>query len=258
MPIQPAKLFNENPGEIPGFGSISSADIFNQTVVPQMDRLSGVGVGAAASAQLNMQAASNNAAALLDPRQDADPFSAPQLIQPATDSPGAQQFAAQGGVNPPPASSEPLGAQVRDSTIRGGNLTDMVKNFEAGSGFRAKAYEDFGQHSIGFGTKAKPGEVIDEAEANRRLASELGQHQTKVKAQAAKWGYDLKPNQLDALTSFSFNVGSINQLTDNGKRDLDTVGKKILLYNKAGGKRLPGLVNRRAAESKLFFQGYGS
>ena len=51
-------------------------------------------------------------------------------------------------------------------------------------------------------------------------------------------------------------MGNLNQLTENGKRDKETIAKKILEYNKAGGKVLPGLVNRRKAEYNLFVEGY--
>ena len=52
--------------------------------------------------------------------------------------------------------------------------------------------------------------------------------------------------------SFAFNLGSINQLTANGKRSIQEISAKILAYNKAGGKALAGLTRRRKAEKVLF------
>lgn len=60
------------------------------------------------------------------------------------------------------------------------------------------------------------------------------------------------------MVSFAFNIGSIDQLTGNGKRDLVTVSEKILEYNKMevnGVKKTsPGLARRREAEQALFLK----
>ena len=48
------------------------------------------------------------------------------------------------------------------------------------------------------------------------------------------------------------NLGSIDELTANGKRTKKEIAQKMLLYTKAKGKELPGLVRRRKAEQKLF------
>ena len=64
--------------------------------------------------------------------------------------------------------------------------------------------------------------------------------------------YNFNQNQYDALVSFAYNIGSIDGLTANGTRSKETVGKKILAYNKAGGKVVQGLVNRRKDEYALY------
>lgn len=143
--------------------------------------------------------------------------------------------------------------------VSASSAVDMIKQFEAGGapkGFHEKAYWDYGQWSIGYGTKAKPGEVIDKAEAERRLANELASHRSRVMAHAEKHGYQFTPHQIDALTSFDYNTGSLEQLTANGTRKPEEIASKMLAYVKADGKTLKGLVNRRKAESNLFQNGY--
>ena len=62
----------------------------------------------------------------------------------------------------------------------------------------------------------------------------------------------MNQNEFDALVSFTYNLGTGNlkRLTDNRKKNEISEGMK--LYNKAGGKKLQGLVNRRNEESELF------
>jgi len=66
-------------------------------------------------------------------------------------------------------------------------------------------------------------------------------------------------NQFDALVSFTFNVGiarfkkSTLLKKVNIKADDKTITKWFSVYNKAKGKVLPVLTNRRKREVKLFF-----
>ena len=66
--------------------------------------------------------------------------------------------------------------------------------------------------------------------------------------------YHWNQNEFDALVSFAFNVGSINQLTQNGKRSRAQIAAAMLKYNRGGGKILPGLTKRRQAEQELFLR----
>ena len=134
------------------------------------------------------------------------------------------------------------------------NLTDFVKKFE---GFSPKAFEDYKQTSIGYGTRAKKNETtISKEEADRRLADELADARKHVEKINQKYNYDFSPNELDALTSFAYNVGNIEELTNKGRRDRNMIASKMLEYNKAGGKPLKGLTRRRQAERNLFTKGY--
>ena len=66
-------------------------------------------------------------------------------------------------------------------------------------------------------------------------------------------------NQLNALTSFAYNVGVANlqkstllKLVNINPNDA-MIAKEFLKWNKAAGKELKGLTNRRIAESALYF-----
>ena len=64
--------------------------------------------------------------------------------------------------------------------------------------------------------------------------------------------YKWNQNQFDALLSFTYNIGSIDQLTNNGKRTINEISNKIPEYNKVNGKPLQGLTRRRRFEKQLF------
>lgn len=146
------------------------------------------------------------------------------------------------------------GRQTGQTQMQSKDLVGVVKNFE---GFYANPYGDHGQMSIGYGTRAKDGDSeIDDDEATRRLNDELAMHRDRVVAHDAKYGYKLTPHQVDALTSFDYNTGSLEQLTGGGKRTTQQIADAMLEYNKASGKKLPGLVNRRNTERDIFLNGY--
>ena len=130
---------------------------------------------------------------------------------------------------------------------------DLIKEFE---GYYPKAYWDYKQYSIGYGSKAKSkNEVIDKPEAMRRLKQEMKQAQQNVLGIMKKGNYNWSSKQVAALISFAYNIGSINQLTANGTRDDATILAKIPQYRKAGGEVLSGLVKRRTKEAEVFKQG---
>jgi GH24 family phage-related lysozyme (muramidase) len=265
--IAPSQLFSTDPGKITDFSGVRPADVFNNAILPKLSSLESLlGEDPAgleeASQRRNMQAQSDDERYRFNSQQD-DAFLS-QLYQnreQAATAPVTQDVDYNAPLPTPttsastaqPTNLEPQGAQLR-SVPMAKNLTDFVKHFE---GYNPKTYDDFKQMSIGYGTRARKGETsISKEEAESRLADELGKARSHVENLNEKYGYNFSPNQLDALTSFSYNVGSLNQLTENGKRDKATIARKILEYNKAGGKVLKGLVNRRKAEHNLFTQGY--
>jgi GH24 family phage-related lysozyme (muramidase) len=129
-------------------------------------------------------------------------------------------------------------------------LISFIKSKE---GLRLEAYADHGQYSIGYGTKASgPDEVITEAEAERRLLAEVKKRKDYVVNFGKKYNYDWNENQIDALTSFAYNVGSLDQLTANGKRSNEEIAQMMPENNKASGKTIPALVQRRNEEVAMF------
>jgi len=175
-------------------------------------------------------------------------------------SKAADEYKRKSSVAPLPLRTQkPNRFRTRDKSFKGQSFQEMdnstgavdfIKSFE---GFNEKAYDDYGQKSIGYGTRAKKGEtMITPEEADARLASELAVHRKRVIDHAEKHNMELTPNQIDALTSFDYNTGAINKLTDGGKRSKEQIAEMILKYTKAGGKELAGLVRRRKAERNLF------
>lgn len=127
---------------------------------------------------------------------------------------------------------------------------DLIKSFE---GCRLTAYQDsVGVWTIGWGhTKGVyKGQKITQQQADDMLRDDMGIYESKVNKYNDK--YNFNQNQFDALTSFAYNVGSIDQLTANGTRTITQISSKILAYDKAGGKTLAGLTRRRKAEKELF------
>ena len=139
------------------------------------------------------------------------------------------------------------------------NGVKLIKEFE---GCRLTAYQDsVGVWTIGYGTTEadfsitgthiRQGLTISQKTADSWLQTSLDKkYGPKVNKYDGK--YKWTQNEFDALISFAYNIGSIDQLTDNGKRSKQTIAQKMLLYVKAGGRTLQGLVRRRKAERALF------
>lgn len=129
---------------------------------------------------------------------------------------------------------------------------NLIKECE---GCRLTAYKDaVGVWTIGYGhtTNVRQGDKITQAEADALLVKDIARFESTVNIANDKYNYDFNENEFSALVSFAFNIGNIIQLTQNGKRSKAEIAEKMLLYVKAGGKTLPGLVSRRKRERELF------
>ena len=135
-------------------------------------------------------------------------------------------------------------------------LINGVKFFE---GYRANAYYcSGGVKTIGYGCTDKNVVAlgaISEHKASNILQQKINDVRDNVR-QAVK--VDLTEYQLNALTSFAFNLGMTNLKTlINGENRLNSGNYKSIeqimpLYRKAGGKVREGLVKRRAWEISLW------
>lgn len=131
----------------------------------------------------------------------------------------------------------------------------LIKEFE---GLSLTAYKDIvGVWTIGYGhTKtAVEGMRITAAGAEFLLRADLewveGVISNNVKV-------PLKQNEYDALASLIYNIGgpafkrsTLLRLLNNGADKVD-VANEFLRWNKAGGKVVKGLTNRRERERQLF------
>ena len=130
---------------------------------------------------------------------------------------------------------------------------ELIKKYE---GCRLEAYKcPAGVWTIGYGHTAgvKAGDKITQEKADELLRADLEKFEKKVEKYDGK--YHWTQNEFDALVSFAFNIGSIDQLTANGTRSRETIAEKIVQYNKAAGKVLTGLTRRRKDEKELFVSG---
>lgn len=138
---------------------------------------------------------------------------------------------------------------------------DLIKKFE---GCHLTAYRDeVGVWTIGYGvtnadrsitkTTIKKGLRITQATAEEWLEKALNKKYLPI-VMKYDTRYGWNQNELDALVSFAYNIGSIDQLTAKGSRSKATIADKMLEYNKAGGKVYRGLTRRREAERKLFLK----
>ena len=131
----------------------------------------------------------------------------------------------------------------------------LIKKFE---GLRLKAYRcASGVLTIGYGHTGgvTEGMEISKSKAEKLLIQDCQKFASYVDdAKYVPVTNQLNDNQRDALISFAFNCGQNNLRTLCSGRDVETIGKKITLYNKSNGKVLQGLVDRRKAEQELYFK----
>ena len=129
---------------------------------------------------------------------------------------------------------------------------ELIKSFE---GLRLSAYKVLSTekyYTIGYchyGSDVSNDMNITELQAEELLKKDVKKFEDKVNKYS---NYNFNQNQFDALVSFAYNIGNIDQLTAKGTRTIEQISSHISLYIKAGGKTLNGLVKRREKEKELF------
>lgn len=137
---------------------------------------------------------------------------------------------------------------------------EAVEFIASWEGLKLKAYPDPGTGgvpwTIGFGRTAgvKRGDICTPEQAMDWLREEVdafGEHVLELVH------VELNQSQLDALTSFAYNVGVGNlskstllKLVNEGR--FDEAGQQFVRWNRAAGRVMAGLTNRRNAEAQLF------
>lgn len=133
----------------------------------------------------------------------------------------------------------------------------LIKSFE---GLELKAYPDpatgGAPWTIGCGhagPEVRPGLVITEAQADALLAADLGRFERAVNKACPR----TTQNQFDAMVALCFNIGerafgASTLVKRHNDQDHAAAAKCFNDWVFAAGKRMNGLVRRRAAEAVLY------
>ncbi|MFX5307886.1 lysozyme [Acinetobacter baumannii] len=138
---------------------------------------------------------------------------------------------------------------------------DLISSFED---LKLNAYDDgVGVWTIGTGTtvypngvKVKKGDACTAEQAKTYFKHDLAKFEKAVNESVI---VPLSQNQFDALVSLTYNIGSgafnnSTLLKKLNKGDYQGAADQFLVWNKAGGKVMKGLVRRREAERALFLK----
>lgn len=149
---------------------------------------------------------------------------------------------------------------------------DGVEYIKSVEGFSSYPYYDYGQYTVGYGTRC-PGNKysyykehgITDEEAEELLKEHLKYTEDEInKKLIDNYGLELTQNQFDALVSFSFNVGtswiSTNKAntmrnTIANSTDANSIVYAFSLYSNAGGSIMPALATRRLCEANMYLNG---
>lgn len=133
------------------------------------------------------------------------------------------------------------------------NGLNLIIAFEGFCPKATKAVKTEKYYTIGYGHYGKDvdeNQTITKEDALSLLKKDMKRFETKV----MKYNdcYNFTQNEFDALVSFAYNVGNIDQLTAKGTRTRKEIADAMLLYIKSGGNVLNGLRKRRIRERELF------
>jgi lysozyme len=136
------------------------------------------------------------------------------------------------------------------------NGIDLIKRFEGFS--RTVYFCPAGYPTIGYGHVVKPHEDfspgIDEARAEELLRQDA---QIAERAVLRLINVPLTDGQFDALVSFTYNLGGGALQRSTLRRKINReehadVPEQFMRWIWAGGRKLKGLVRRRAAETQFY------
>lgn len=157
-------------------------------------------------------------------------------------------------------------ANAASEFVASAELIETIKKWE---GFSAKPIWDYGQWSVGYGTRAPDehlaryrSEGISEEEATQLLNEYMVSMGKSVNSFIDKFGLTVTQGQFDAMLSLTYNCGSRWMLETSTLRTSIVdgwTGSDLLFafgqWSTAGGVTLPGLVRRRLAEANMYLNG---
>lgn len=130
----------------------------------------------------------------------------------------------------------------------------LIKRWE---GCKLTAYQDIvGVWTIGYGSTGphvKPGMKLTEKQAEGLLQEDLDRFEATV----AKSAPTASQSEFDAFVSLAFNIGQTafknsTALRRHNAGDKVGAAEALQWFNKAGGRTVKGLMNRRADEARLY------
>lgn len=138
-------------------------------------------------------------------------------------------------------------------------IKELIKGWE---GLRLTAYRcPAGVWTIGYGhtgTDVRAGQRITPAQARALFESDLTAFESALTRELTRTGVTLTQNRYDALLSFAYNVG-LSKLTDStlwrkmeANPDDPGIATEFSRWIYGGGRKLPGLVKRRAKEAMIW------
>ena len=159
---------------------------------------------------------------------------------------------------------------IDPSQIKLRTTEQMIALLKSKEGFRATAYWDYSQYSIGYGSACTKDEYpngITEAQADILLREMLQGFEKKLDSFLTENSISLSDNQYDALISLSYNIGSgwmknsaLSALLKSGFYSTNELASAMGIWchvKESGGDYVihDGLVSRRMAELRVFLYG---
>ena len=145
---------------------------------------------------------------------------------------------------------------------------EMLKAYE---GFCQYPYDDYGQWTVGYGTKCPADKLatykengITEEEAEELLQVYVKNYEKDVNYFVNKYSLTVSQNQFDAMFLFSYNCGSgwiysnstnFHKTMANPNAKADDVLYYFGLWSNAGNTPLDGLIKRRLSEANMYLNG---
>lgn len=134
------------------------------------------------------------------------------------------------------------------------NGINLIKQFEGCVLHAYKCVPSEEYYTIGYGhygADVQADQTITQETAESMLRNDIKRYEALVNIYQDR--YSFNQNEYDAMVSFCYNIGSLDQLTQNGKRSKKEIADAMLLYvHDSDGNELEGLINRRKAERDLF------